>query len=259
MTNWPDNDSRDLTTGGGKPSGYAVTVRDLTRRFGDFVAVDGISFDVGQGEIFGFLGANGAGKTTTIKMLTGLLRPSSGEGTVGGRDITREQKIIKTRIGYMSQRFSLYDDLKVEENLFFFGGIYGLSRTEISARINELDAVLNLSEIRKRRTDSLPLGYKQRLALGCAILHRPPILFLDEPTGGVDPIARRYFWDLISTMAAAGTTVFVTTHYMDEAEYCHRLSIMYKGRIVEIDSPAAIKQKYNQPSIQDVFIHLVDR
>ena len=237
----------------------AVTVRGLTRRFGDFVAVDDISFDVARGEIFGFLGANGAGKTTTIKMLTGLLRPSSGRGTVSGLDIIRDQKSIKTRIGYMSQRFSLYDDLKVEENLFFFGGIYGLSRTDIGRRLEELEAVLNLEDIRKQRTDALPLGYKQRLALACAILHRPPVLFLDEPTGGVDPIARRYFWDLISTMAGAGTTVFVTTHYMDEAEYCHRLSIMYQGRIVEMDSPAAIKQKYNLPSVEDVFIHLVDR
>ncbi len=241
------------------PTEYAVTVRNLTRRFGDFVAVDDISFDVRKGEIFGFLGANGAGKTTTIKMLTGLLRPSSGRGTVGGLDIIRGHNAIKTRIGYMSQKFSLYEDLKVEENLFFFGGIYGLDREAINTRMKELDTILHLSEIRKRRTDSLPLGYKQRLALACAILHRPPILFLDEPTGGVDPIARRYFWDLISAMTAEGRTVFVTTHYMDEAEYCHRLSIMYKGRIVEIDSPAAIKQKYNLPSIQDAFIHLVDR
>jgi ABC-2 type transport system ATP-binding protein len=241
------------------PAEYAVTVRNLTRRFGDFTAVDDISFDVRKGEIFGFLGANGAGKTTTIKMLTGLLRPSSGRGTVGGLDIIRDHNAVKTRIGYMSQKFSLYEDLKVEENLFFFGGIYGLDRQAINTRMTELDTILHLSEIRKRRTDSLPLGYKQRLALACAILHRPPILFLDEPTGGVDPIARRYFWDLISAMTASGTTVFVTTHYMDEAEYCHRLSIMYKGRIVEIDSPAAIKQKYNLLSIQDAFIHLVDR
>ena len=238
---------------------YAVTVRNLTRRFGDFVAVDNVSFDVRQGEIFGFLGANGAGKTTTIRMLTGLLKPSAGEGSVGGWDINREYEKIKSRIGYMSQKFSLYDDLKVEENLFFFGGIYGLSRAQVRTRIDELDASLNISNMENRKTVSLPLGFKQRLALACAILHRPPILFLDEPTGGVDPIARRYFWDLISTLAAGGTTVFVTTHYMDEAEYCHRLSIMYKGQIVEIDSPSAIKKKYNMTSIQDIFIHLVDR
>lgn len=240
-------------------SPYAVTVRNLTRRFGDFVAVDNISFDVRQGEIFGFLGANGAGKTTTIRMLTGLLKPSAGEGTVGGWDINREYEKIKSRIGYMSQKFSLYEDLKVEENLFFFGGIYGLSRAQVRARIDELDGSLNISKMENRKTVSLPLGFKQRLALACAILHKPPILFLDEPTGGVDPIARRYFWDLISVLAAGGTTVFVTTHYMDEAEYCHRLSIMYKGQIVEIDSPSAIKKKYNMTSIQDIFIHLVDR
>lgn len=238
---------------------YAVRVRGLSRRFGDFIAVDGISFEVKQGEIFGFLGANGAGKTTTIRMLTGLLKPTSGEGTVGGWDINREYEKIKTGIGYMSQKFSLYDDLKVQENLFFFGGIYGLNRSQIMNRINELDSALNISQMENLKTVSLPLGFKQRLALACAILHKPPILFLDEPTGGVDPIARRYFWDLISTLAAGGTTVFVTTHYMDEAEYCQRLSIMYKGKIVEIDSPGAIKKKYNMTSIQDVFIYLVDR
>jgi len=241
------------------PFPHAVTVRNLTRRFGDFVAVDDVSFDVSQGEIFGFLGANGAGKTTTIRMLTGLLQPSSGTGSVGGWDINREYEKIKTRIGYMSQRFSLYDDLKVEENLFFFGGIYGLSRSQVRERIAELDVSLNLSQMENYKTGSLPLGFKQRLALACAILHKPPILFLDEPTGGVDPIARRYFWDLISNLAGTGTTVFVTTHYMDEAEYCHRLSIMFKGRIVEMDSPSAIKKKYRMTSIQDVFIHLVDR
>jgi len=248
----------NMTTSQSNPT-IAVTVRNLTRQFGDFVAVDNVSFDVGQGEIFGFLGANGAGKTTTIRMLTGLLQPSSGEGTVGGWDINREYEKIKTCIGYMSQRFSLYDDLKVQENLFFFGGIYGLSRSRIRERIAELDTTLNLSHMANQKTVSLPLGFKQRLALACAILHKPPILFLDEPTGGVDPIARRYFWDLISNLANAGTTVFVTTHYMDEAEYCHRLSIMDKGRIVEMDAPAAIKKKYNMTSIQDIFIHLVDR
>ena len=241
------------------PGEYAVHVRELTRRFGDFTAVDGISFEVKQGEIFGFLGANGAGKTTTIRMLTGLLKPTSGQGTVGGWDINRNYEKIKTGIGYMSQRFSLYDDLKTEENLFFFGGIYGLSRAGVMRRISELDAVLSLSEMKGRKTASLPLGFKQRLALACAILHNPPILFLDEPTGGVDPIARRYFWDLISMLAAGDTTVFVTTHYMDEAEYCHRLSIMYRGRIVDIESPAQIKKKYNLTSIEDVFIHLVNR
>lgn len=242
-----------------EPSIHAVSVRNLTRRFGDFIAVDDISFDVKQGEIFGFLGANGAGKTTTIRMLTGLLKPSSGQGSVGGWDIISEYEKIKSRIGYMSQRFSLYDDLKVSENLFFFGGVYGLNAAQVRARIKTLDSRLSLSEMGNRKTVSLPLGFKQRLALACAILHKPPILFLDEPTGGVDPIARRYFWDLISDLAAAGTTVFVTTHYMEEAEYCHRLSIMHKGRIIEIDSPDGIKKKYHMTSIEDIFIHLVDR
>ncbi|OQX62229.1 MAG: ABC transporter ATP-binding protein [Desulfococcus sp. 4484_241] len=245
---------------GKKASGhdYAVTVRDLTRMFGEFVAVDNVSFDVKRGEIFGFLGANGAGKTTTIKMLTGLLRPTSGTGTVDGLDISNDRRAIKSRIGYMSQRFSLYDDLKVEENLFFFGGVYGMDRDSVEARVSELDDMLSLSGLENRMTASLPPGHKQRLALACAILHRPPVLFLDEPTGGVDPVARRYFWDLISTIASDGTTVFVTTHYMDEAEYCHRLSIMHAGRIVEVDSPARIKEKHGMTSIQDVFIKLVD-
>ncbi|MBU0995246.1 MAG: ABC transporter ATP-binding protein [Proteobacteria bacterium] len=250
----PPDPSVDLTK-----NGLAVTVRNLSRRFGEFVAVDDISFDVKKGEIFGFLGANGAGKTTTIRMLTGLLEPSSGEGQVGGFDIHKDYEKIKTRIGYMSQKFSLYDDLKVVENLYFFGGIYGLSREHIRMRVAELDQSLNLLAVADRKTMSLPLGFKQRLALACAILHKPPILFLDEPTGGVDPIARRYFWDLISTLAGDGTTVFVTTHYMDEAEYCHRLSIMYKGKIIEMDSPSAIKKKYNSVSIEDIFIKLVDR
>lgn len=238
---------------------FSVSVRDLTRRFNDFVAVDAISFDVEQGEIFGFLGANGAGKTTTIRMLTGLLAPSSGQGQVGGFDINKDYEKIKTRIGYMSQKFSLYDDLTASENLNFFGGIYGLKADQVRARVTELDKSLHLGEITNRLTRSLPMGFKQRLALACAILHNPPILFLDEPTGGVDPIARRFFWDLISTIAGEGTTVFVTTHYMDEAEYCHRLSIMDNGRIIEMDSPSAIKKKYDQVSIEDIFISLVDR
>ncbi len=249
-----------LTPAKPKPSrAAAVSVQDLTRTFGDFVAVDHVSFDVARGEIFGFLGANGAGKTTTIKMLTGLLAPTSGTGTVDGLDIVRRRKTIRTRIGYMSQRFSLYDELKVRENLSFFGGVYGLSRSRVAQRVADLEEMLNLSALMGRMTGSLPPGNKQRLALACAILHEPSILFLDEPTGAVDPIARRYFWDLISELAGTGTTVFVTTHYMDEAEYCHRLSIMYAGRIVEISSPADIKQKYNMTSVEDVFIHLVDR
>jgi len=253
----PDNNPTAENTAS-KPD-FAVSVRNLSKRFGDFTAVDDISFDVRPKEIFGFLGANGAGKTTTIKMLTGLLQPSAGQGQVGGLDIVRQSARIKTRIGYMSQRFSLYDDLKARENLFFFGGVYGLDRRQVARRMEELEGVLHLSEIQHHLTGSLPLGYKQRLALACAILHQPPILFLDEPTGGVDPIARRHFWDLISTLAAGGTTVFVTTHYMDEAEYCHRLSIMYSGRIVDLEAPAALKQKYGMKSIEDIFVHLVDR
>ncbi len=238
---------------------HSVSVRELTRRFGDFVAVDRVSFDVYRGEIFGFLGANGAGKTTTIRMLIGLLRPTSGEGTVGEWDINKEHEEIKKNIGYMSQKFSLYDDLDVGENLEFFGGVYGLGRVEVEARVEELDDALSLKPLLKRRTASLPLGFKQRLALACAILHKPPILFLDEPTGGVDPVARRYFWDLIYSLAFGGTTIFVTTHYMDEAEYCHRLSIMYAGRILEIGSPAELKEKHAMTSVEEVFIHLVDR
>jgi len=240
-------------------SEYSVRVKNLTKKFGDFKAVDNVTFDVYPGEIFGFLGANGAGKTTTIKMLIGLLKPTSGEGTVGGFDVNREYEKIKLHIGYMSQKFSLYDDLKVEENLFFFGGVYGLNHKQVSERIEELDSALNIKAFSKKRTGSLPLGFKQRLALACAIMHKPPILFLDEPTGGVDPIARRYFWDLISNLAAGGTTVFVTTHYMDEAEYCQRISIMYQGGIIELDSPAALKAKYKMKSIEEVFIYLVDK
>lgn len=237
----------------------SVWAKDLTRKFGKFIAVDNVSLEVYKGEIFGFLGANGAGKTTTIKMLTGLLQPTSGDGSVAGFDVNKQYEQIKKNIGYMSQKFSLYDDLKVKENLYFFGGVYGLSKKDVTRRIGELEIVLGLGDILSRMTKSLPIGFKQRLALGCSILHKPSIIFLDEPTGGVDPIARRFFWDLIYDIANMGTTVFVTTHYMDEAEYCHRLSIMYQGKIVEIGSPKEIKQKYKMESIEDIFIKLVDR
>jgi len=236
---------------------HSVSVRELTRRFGDFIAVDHISFEVLKGEIFGLLGANGAGKTTAIRMLTGLLRPTSGEGTVGGWDINREFEEIKRSIGYMSQRFSLYNDLTVGENLGFFGGVYGLTRRDIAARIEELDGALGLGAWLARRTAALPLGFKQRLALGAAILHKPSILFLDEPTSGVDPIARRHFWDLINALAAEGITTIVTTHYMDEAEYCNRLCIMHAGIIVGLGSPAALRAQHGRRSIEDVFIQLV--
>lgn len=235
----------------------SVSVRELTKRFGDFVAVDRVSFEVRRGEIFGLLGANGAGKTTTIRMLTGLLRPTSGEGTVAGLDVNTRYDEIKTRIGYMSQKFSLYGDLTVGENLAFFGGVYGLSRRDIDARIEELDADLGVKALLDRRTAAIPLGFKQRLALAAAILHRPAVLFLDEPTSGVDPVARRHFWEIINALAASGVTVLVTTHYMDEAEYCNRLFIMHAGRIVSIGSPAQLKERHGKSSIEEVFVGLV--
>ncbi|MFA7332190.1 MAG: ATP-binding cassette domain-containing protein [Candidatus Delongbacteria bacterium] len=238
-------------------TGWAVQAEQLGRRFGDFTAVDGLSLTVEQGEIFGFLGANGAGKTTAIRMFCGLLAPSSGEAWVDGLSIRTQSEEIKRRIGYMSQRFGLYDDLGVRENLEFYGGIYGLGQAEIRSRGEALLARLDLAEWRDRRTGSLPLGYKQRLALGVAILHRPRILFLDEPTGGVDPVARRAFWDLIYDVAAEGTTVFVTTHYMDEAEYCGRVSIMTAGRIAALDRPAALKAQWGAKDMQEVFLRVV--
>jgi ABC-2 type transport system ATP-binding protein len=235
----------------------SVVVRDLTKRFGSFVAVDRVSFEVGEGEIFGLLGANGAGKTTTIRMLAGLLAPTSGGGSVGGWDIESQPERIKRSIGYMSQRFSLYNDLTAAENLEFFGGVYGLGRAEVRARTRELAGALDIDEWLGRRTGALPLGFKQRLALGAAILHRPSILFLDEPTSGVDPIARRRFWELINGLAAGGISVIVTTHYMDEAEYCNRLCIMHAARIVDLGSPAELKERRGAPTIEDVFIGLV--
>ncbi|HUJ49615.1 MAG TPA: ABC transporter ATP-binding protein [Bryobacteraceae bacterium] len=220
----------------------AVEIRDLVKRFGDFVAVDHINMEVRRGEIFGFLGPNGAGKSTSIRMLCGLLAPTSGSATVGGLDVGTQSELIKQRIGYMSQRFSLYDDLTVEENIDFFSGIYGVPR---GRRNERKDYVLKMAGIEERRsslTHLLSGGWKQRLALGCAILHEPPILFLDEPTSGVDPIARRTFWDLIYQLSRAGHTIFVSTHYMDEAEYCHRLALMYRGKVTALGTPAELKQ-----------------
>lgn len=237
----------------------AVRAEALTRRFGDFTAVDALSLEVARGEIFGFLGANGAGKTTAIRMFCGLLRPTSGEAWVDGLPISTQAERVKQRIGYMSQRFSLYDDLEVEENLEFYGGIYGLGRREIRERSGELLAKLGLEEQRRRRTGSIPLGFKQRLALGSAVLHRPRIAFLDEPTGGVDPVARRRFWDLIYELADGGTTLFVTTHYMDEAEYCGRVSIMADGKILVIGTPEELKERTGAGTMQDVFLELVKR
>jgi len=235
----------------------AVSVSKLSRHFGKFIAVDEISFEVNRGEIFGFLGANGAGKTTAIKMLCGLLKPTSGEATVAGFSINSETAKIKKNIGYMSQKFSLYDDLTVKENIEFYGGIYGLSRENISGKTDQLISELNLDKMKNSLTKSLPLGWKQRLALSTSLLHDPSIIFLDEPTGGVDPISRRNFWRIIYEIAGSGKTVFVTTHYMDEAEYCNRISIMHKGKIIELGTPTGLKQKYDKTTMQDIFIHIV--
>jgi ABC-2 type transport system ATP-binding protein len=228
----------------------AVQVEELTKVFGDFVAVDGISFEVAKEEVFGFLGPNGAGKTTTIKMLTGLLPPTSGRGTVAGLEVGRQNAAIKRHIGYMSQLFSLYADLTVEENIAFFSGLYGVLRQRRAERRDWVLEMAGLADHRRRLTGELSLGWKQRLALGCAVLHEPPILFLDEPTSGVDPISRRGFWDLIYTLAAAGTTVFVTTHYMEEAEYCHRLALMNRGRLIALDSPAHLREGLREPLLE---------
>jgi ABC-2 type transport system ATP-binding protein len=228
----------------------AVEVRDLTRVFGDFVAVDHVSFSVPEGEIFGFLGPNGAGKTTTIKMLTGLLAPSSGEGRVAGLDVRTSSEVIKTRIGYMSQLFSLYGDLTVDENIAFFAGLYEVTGERFAARRDWVLAMAGLTAHRDQMTSDLPLGWKQRLALGCAVLHEPPILFLDEPTSGVDPISRRSFWELIYSLADRGTTVFVSTHYMEEAEYCHRLALMNRGRIIALDRPLALRTQMAEPILE---------
>ncbi|MGE5927338.1 MAG: ABC transporter ATP-binding protein [Gemmatimonadota bacterium] len=237
-------------------SDVAIAARDLARRFGDFTAVDAISFDVRAGEVFGFLGANGAGKTTAIRILTGLLAPTSGAASVAGYDVYRESEAIKRSIGYMSQRFSLYADLTVRENIRLYGSIYGLTPPEIRARTDALLARLRLTDSASQRVGALPLGWKQKLAFSVALLHAPRIVFLDEPTGGVDPVTRRQFWELIHDAAARGTTVFVTTHYMDEAEYCDRLAIMVAGRIDAIGTPRELKQRFDAPSIDDVFLRL---
>jgi len=235
-----------------------VVARQLTRKFGQFTAVDGIDFTVYHGEIFGFLGANGAGKTTTIRILCGLLRPSGGSCMVDGLDVGRQAESIKRRIGYMSQRFSLYEDLTVGENLEFYGGVYGLNKSRLAERKSLLLTELELEKLDSRMTAGLPLGWKQRLALGCAVIHQPRVVFLDEPTGGVDPISRRNFWIMIHAMAAEGTTVFVTTHYMDEAEYCDRISIMDAGKIIAIGSPAELKAHYGKATVEELFISMLD-
>jgi ABC-2 type transport system ATP-binding protein len=241
----------------------AVHTRALYKRFGDFVAVDNVDLDVKRGEIFGFLGPNGAGKSTTIRILCGLLEPSSGEASVAGFDVKTESEEIKKNIGYMSQKFSLYDDLTVEENIDFFSGIYGVPREKRPARKDYVLRMAGLEEKRKTMTHLLAGGWKQRLALGCAILHEPPVLFLDEPTSGVDPIARRRFWELIYQLSAAGRTVFVTTHYMDEAEYCHRIALMYRGKVIALGTPAELKaalpkQADRENTMEDVFVEKIE-
>ena len=233
-----------------------ISVQNLTKQFGNFTAVKGISFDVYKGEIFGFLGANGAGKTTAMKMLIGISNPTSGEAKVAGFDVHTQAEMVKKSIGYMSQKFSMYDDLTIKENITFFGGIYGLSRIQIKQKIAQLVEELQLQDVANNLVGSLPLGWKQKLSFSVALLHEPKIVFLDEPTGGVDPITRRQFWEMIYAEAYKGTTIFVTTHYMDEAEYCDRVSIMVDGAIEALDSPKNLKKQFKVDSMNDVFLKL---
>jgi ABC-2 type transport system ATP-binding protein len=233
-----------------------ITAKNLIKKFGSFTANDDLSFEVKKGEIFGFLGANGAGKTTAVRILCGLSVPTSGEVTVAGYDIYRETEKIKRNIGYMSQKFSLYEDLTVSENIRLFGGIYGISSREIREKQEILLNRLGMNALRNKLIAGLPLGWKQKLAFSIAIFHQPKIVFLDEPTGGVDPIARRQFWEMIFEAASDGITVFVTTHYMDEAEYCDRISIMNDGKIVALDTPAELKRLYQAPSVEEVFVKI---
>lgn len=237
----------------------AIEVQDLTKRFGQFVAVDRISLQVGQGEIFGFLGANGAGKTTAIRMLCGLLTPTSGQAQVAGYDVYGQQQKIKQHIGYMSQKFSLYPNLTARENIIFYGGIYGIPVKRLKEKTEQIINDLGVSEYMDKPVHSLPLGWKQKIAFSTAVLHEPRVVFLDEPTGGVDPITRRQFWDLILQTSARGITVLVTTHYMDEAEYCDRVTIMVDGAIAALDSPSALKERFNTDSMDGVFLQLARR
>lgn len=238
-------------------NGIAVKIDRLSKKFGDFKAVDDISLEVRQGEIFGFLGANGAGKTTAIRMLCGLLLPTSGNGRVAGFDILKESETIKKNIGYMSQKFSLYPDLTGRENMYFYGSAYGLDKDFIDERIAALTHRLNLGEFIDRLAGALPTGWRQRLALAVSLLHRPRILFLDEPTGGVDPVFRRKFWNILYSLADEGVTIFVTTHYMDEAEYCGRISIMHRGRIIELGKPFELIEKHRAKNLEHLFTELI--
>jgi len=250
----------------------AIRVHELTRRFGDFTAVDRVDFEVRRGEIFGFLGPNGAGKTTLIRILCGLISPTEGRAEVDGLDVEADRAQIRRRIGYMSQKFSLYSDLTASENIEFFGGLYGVTGSRFRERREWVLEMAGLGDAAGHLTETLPLGWKQRLALGCAVLHDPPILFLDEPTSGVDPVARRGFWDLIDELAEKGTTVFVSTHYMEEAEYCHRLGLMNRGRLIALDTPARLiaqeeegpghrsgSGRRSAPGLERAFISLVER
>jgi ABC-2 type transport system ATP-binding protein len=238
------------------PEPYIIETNNLTKKFGKFIAVDNITFNVRRGEIFGFLGANGAGKTTAIKMFTGLHAPTSGIAKVAGYDVYKETEKIKKNIGYMSQKFSLYEDLTVEENIKFYGGIYGLKMKDLKKKAHDILIRLDMEEHAKSLISSIPLGWKQKLAFSVALIHEPAILFLDEPTGGVDPITRRKFWEMIYETASKGTTVFVTTHYMDEAEYCDRISIMVAGKIVALGTPGELKSEHSSGNMNEVFIKL---
>ncbi len=233
-----------------------IVVKDLVKKFGNFVANDHLTFNVSKGEIFGFLGANGAGKTTAMKILCGLLQPTSGKISVAGYDVYKQAEKIKREIGYMSQRFSLYEDLTIRENFRFYGGIYGMSRSAIKEKTAKMLQSLGISDLENSIIQSLPLGIRQKLAFSVAIMHSPQIVFLDEPTGGVDPITRRQFWEMIYETASTGITVFVTTHYMDEAEYCDRVSIMVDGRIEALDTPQKLKEKYQVENMNEVFLKL---
>lgn len=238
---------------------WSIETSNLTKVFGSYTAVDNISIKVSKGEIFGFLGANGAGKTTAIRMLCGLLIPTSGTGHVAGMDIMKQTMQIRNKIGYMSQKFSLYQDLTFQDNMFLYGSIYGLSGKKLKSRIEEMSEFLHMKDLLKRKTGALPWGWQQRLSLACANLHQPEILFLDEPTGSVDPVSRRTFWDFIIELSGKGTTIFITTHHMDEAEYCSRISIMISGKIAAIDSPHKLTEMSGAKSLHEAFIRIVSR